>query len=62
MAVTYAARHPERVSHLILYGAYAAGRAVRAKTAAQRREAEMVLDVVESGWCFIGHRAPLPQS
>ncbi len=50
VAVTYAARHPERVSHLVLYGAFAAGRNARTKTAAERREAEMMLDLVESGW------------
>lgn len=50
VAVAYAARHPERVSHLILYGAFALGRSTRARTARERREAEMMLDVVESGW------------
>jgi pimeloyl-ACP methyl ester carboxylesterase len=50
VAVTYAARHPERVSHLVLYGAFAAGRGARAKTAADRREAEMWLEIIESGW------------
>src|SRR3977135_3246307 len=29
VAIAYAARHPERVSHLILYGAYARGWATR---------------------------------
>jgi DNA-binding winged helix-turn-helix (wHTH) protein/pimeloyl-ACP methyl ester carboxylesterase len=50
VALTYAARHPERVSHLILYGAFAQGRSSRAKTALQRKEAAMMLDVIESGW------------
>ena len=50
VALTYAARHPERVSHLILYGAFAQGRNSRAKTARQRKEAAMMLDVIESGW------------
>lgn len=50
VALAFAARHPERVSHLVLYGGFAQGRSRRAKTAAQRREAAMMLDVVESGW------------
>ena len=50
VAVTYAARHPERVSHLILYGAFAEGRMTQARTAAERREAAMMLDLIESGW------------
>jgi pimeloyl-ACP methyl ester carboxylesterase len=33
VAVDYAARHPDRVSHLILYGSFAAGRFVRAQRA-----------------------------
>lgn len=49
-AVSYAARHPERVSHLVLYGGFAVGRNARARTARERKEAEMMLDVVESGW------------
>jgi pimeloyl-ACP methyl ester carboxylesterase/DNA-binding winged helix-turn-helix (wHTH) protein len=50
VAVTYAARHPERVSHLVLYGTYALGRTMRAKTSSQRRQAAVMLDVVESAW------------
>jgi pimeloyl-ACP methyl ester carboxylesterase/DNA-binding winged helix-turn-helix (wHTH) protein len=50
VAVTYAARHPERVSRLVLYGAFAQGRTIRARTTTQRREAAMMLDVVESAW------------
>ena len=37
VAIAYAVRHPERVSHLILAGAYARGRIVRADTEAERR-------------------------
>lgn len=50
VAVAYAARHPERVSHLVLYGAFAQGRSVRARDDRQRQEAAMMLDVVEAGW------------
>lgn len=50
VAVSYAARHPERVSRLVLYGGFAVGRNARARTARERKEAEVMLDVVESGW------------
>ncbi|MFP5256179.1 MAG: alpha/beta fold hydrolase [Acidimicrobiia bacterium] len=50
VAIAYAVRHPERVSHLVLYGAFAQGRWVRSRDDRQRREAAMMLDVVESGW------------
>ncbi len=46
----YAARHPERVSHLVLHGGYARGRLVRSDTAAEREEAEMMCKLVELGW------------
>ena len=29
IAITYAARHPDRVSHLILHGGYVQGRLIR---------------------------------
>ena len=50
MAAAYAATHPERVSHLVLYGAFPQGREVRARTPEERREAEMMLDLLEAGW------------
>jgi DNA-binding winged helix-turn-helix (wHTH) protein/alpha-beta hydrolase superfamily lysophospholipase len=50
VAAAYAALHPERVSHLVLYGAFPQGRDVRARTDAERREAAMMLDLLESGW------------
>jgi pimeloyl-ACP methyl ester carboxylesterase len=50
VAVTYAARHPDRVSHLVLYGAFAAGRRVRARTPRDRRQAETMLEMVEASW------------
>lgn len=49
IAVEYAARHPERVSHLILFGAYAAGwRHVATPEESREREALMVLTA--AGW------------
>jgi DNA-binding SARP family transcriptional activator/pimeloyl-ACP methyl ester carboxylesterase len=50
VAVAYAVRHPERVSHLICFGAYARGRFHRPLTPAQQEEAEMLLSMVRVGW------------
>ena len=50
VAVAFAARHPERVSRLILAGAYGRGRLVRATTEEQRREAALDLEVARVGW------------
>ena len=45
-----AARHPERVSNLVLYGAFARGRLMRDPSARDLEEAEMMLKLVELGW------------
>ncbi|MFF7980141.1 alpha/beta fold hydrolase [Streptomyces sp. NPDC007901] len=50
VAVAYAARRPERVSRLILAGAYARGRQVRARDDAEREEAALDLDLARVGW------------
>jgi len=50
VAASYAARHPDRVSHLVLYGAFPLGRRVRARTDEERRDAEIMLDLLEAGW------------
>lgn len=50
VAVAYAARHPERVSKLILVGAYVAGRRARARTDDERRAAELQIEMVRLGW------------
>ncbi len=50
VAVAYAARHPERVSHLVLCGAYARGRAVRAVGDEEKRAAALDLDLAPVGW------------
>jgi pimeloyl-ACP methyl ester carboxylesterase/DNA-binding winged helix-turn-helix (wHTH) protein len=50
VAVAYAARHPDRVSRLVLYGAYVQGRTRRATTDEQRREAALQLEMVRLGW------------
>lgn len=49
VAIAYAVRHPEKVSHLILYGAYARGWAKRASSEEiEQREAQLTL--VRLGW------------
>ncbi len=50
IAIAYAVRHPERVTHLVLHGGYARGRLVRSDTPQQREEAEMMAKLVELGW------------
>jgi DNA-binding winged helix-turn-helix (wHTH) protein/pimeloyl-ACP methyl ester carboxylesterase len=50
VAVAYAARHPERVSRLVLCGAYVQGRMRRATTTEQRREAALQIEMVRLGW------------
>ena len=49
VGIEYAARHPERVSHLILLGGYAAGwRHTASPTEAEQREA--VITLARAGW------------
>lgn len=55
VAITYAIRHPERVSHLILYGAYAVGWAKRPLPDDVREEYEALLTLTRQGW---GRDAP----
>jgi pimeloyl-ACP methyl ester carboxylesterase/DNA-binding winged helix-turn-helix (wHTH) protein len=50
VAVAYAARHPGRVTKLVLCSAYARGRAVRAVGDAEKRAAELDLDLARVGW------------
>ena len=50
VAVMYAARHPDRVSRLVLYGGYAQGTAARARTEDQRRKHQLELDLMHLGW------------
>jgi pimeloyl-ACP methyl ester carboxylesterase len=50
VAIAYAVRHPDRVSRLVLVGAYAAGRLVRADTPEARAEALLDLEVGRVAW------------
>jgi len=50
VSVAYAVRHPERVGHLILYGAFARGWAKVGLPAERLEEMEAVVKLVRSGW------------
>ncbi len=50
VAIAYAHRHPEKVSHLVFMGAYAMGRMTRATTALEHLEAETMVNLMRVGW------------
>ena len=50
VAIAYAARHPERVSHLVIYGSYAQGRRTRATSEAELRLHQLHVDLARNGW------------
>jgi serine/threonine-protein kinase len=50
IAIAYALRHPEKVSHLILYGSYARGLSKRELSPNARAEVDMLLQLVKIGW------------
>lgn len=50
IAIAYAVRHPERVSHLVLYGTYARGRLKRQPSAAQIDETRTLSTLMRLGW------------
>ncbi|MCM3871146.1 MAG: alpha/beta fold hydrolase [Pyrinomonadaceae bacterium] len=50
IAIAYAARHPEKVTHLILYGSYAAGLRRRKLPESVLEEAEVFLQLIKHGW------------
>ena len=49
VAIEYAVRHPERVSHLVLYGTYAQGRLRRMNSPDEVEKARVLLDLDGSG-------------
>jgi pimeloyl-ACP methyl ester carboxylesterase/DNA-binding CsgD family transcriptional regulator len=49
-AIAYAARHPERVDHLVLYGTYARGRLRRDPSPSEREHAELMISLIRMGW------------
>ena len=48
LAIAYAVRHPDRVTHIVVYGGYARGRARR--DLVQREEAEVLVEAIRVGW------------
>lgn len=48
IAVVYAARHPDRVSHLVLYGGYARGRKVRSPE--EHAQERALIAAIRAGW------------
>ena len=59
VAIEYAIRHPQRVSHLVLLGGYATGRLLR-DDAAQVEQGVAILKLIEHGWGISG--SPFLQS
>jgi len=50
IGMTYAVRHPERITHLILYGPYTRNRLAGGPTTEQVEEAQVRLKVMDLGW------------
>ncbi len=50
VSIAYTVRHPERVTRLVLYGGFAQGAAMRARSAAEREQLAAVLTLVRLGW------------
>lgn len=51
VSIAYAAKHPDRVSHLVLYGGFAAGPNKRSNVSAQDRERyEAMIKLMQLGW------------
>jgi pimeloyl-ACP methyl ester carboxylesterase len=52
VAVTYAVRHPERVTRLVLYGGFTQGVVARARTPSQLAEVKMIMEGIPLGWGY----------
>jgi pimeloyl-ACP methyl ester carboxylesterase len=50
VAIAYAVKHPEQVSHLVLYGSYSRGRLKRNLTPEQIEEVKALRQVMQIGW------------
>ena len=50
IAIEYAVRHPERVSHLVLYGTYARGQLRRTDRPDDLEKGRVLLDLTRLGW------------
>lgn len=50
VALAYAARHPDRVSRLVLYDTYACGNLVEGASPRGRKQAETLAELIRVGW------------
>ncbi len=50
VSVAYAVKHPERVTHLVLFGGYARGRFNRNLSDEEMLQAETMINVIRVGW------------
>jgi pimeloyl-ACP methyl ester carboxylesterase/DNA-binding CsgD family transcriptional regulator len=50
VAIAFAARHPERVSHLILFATFARGRLMRDASPLDREQAQLMDSLIRMGW------------
>ena len=50
ITVAFAVRHPERVSHLVLYGGFARGAYHRAKNELELQQAKALATLIRTGW------------
>jgi pimeloyl-ACP methyl ester carboxylesterase/DNA-binding CsgD family transcriptional regulator len=49
-AVVFATRHPDRVSHLVLYATFARGRLRRDPSSSDREQAQLMTSLIRMGW------------
>jgi pimeloyl-ACP methyl ester carboxylesterase len=50
IAIAFAARHPERVSRLVLFATFARGRLMRDPLPADREQAHLMESLIRMGW------------
>jgi pimeloyl-ACP methyl ester carboxylesterase len=50
VSIAYAVRHPERVTHLVLYGGFVVGVMKRARSEAEKEQAAAMLTLMRLGW------------
>jgi class 3 adenylate cyclase/pimeloyl-ACP methyl ester carboxylesterase len=50
VSIAYAVRHPERLTHLMLFGGYALGWAKRARSTEEKEQAAAMLTLMRLGW------------
>lgn len=55
IAINYAAHHPERVTHLLLYGTYARGNFMRPERPTEAARAQWFVDLARLGWGAENH-------